>query len=263
MAVGALAKVQNFQNKTVEEVRGRFYGRYMGFVRDRADPAKLGRVRCYVPAIIPTDSPKHWLDWCMPSSAALAVPPMYAPIWIEFEHGHVQSGIYTWGWFKGDDADSSTAPAAAKGQDDPTWVDSLTAKTGGFGGDISATMPADTAKANKPEYPYDKVFVSEGGHRFEVDDSPGKPRLRYYHPKGTTLLIDSDGSVHIRSAGAQYHHSEGDYVVMLGQGATFKVVYPGGSGLAVGASGVTVNGHQVRIMGRPIIRSAEPLGGTS
>ncbi len=259
MAVQTLANVRPFQDRTVEEIRGRYLGRYMGYVRDRADPKQLGRIRCYVPAIIPEDTPKGWLDWCMSSSTAFAVPPPGEPVWIEFEQGQVQYGIYTWGWVKGDDAQTSTAPNAAKGLEDPTWVTAVSGSTGGFGGDMTISIPADTAYATRPEYPYNKVFQSENGHRLELDDTPGRLRARYYHPTGTTVFIDSDGSVHIRSAGATHHHSTGDYNILLGEGATFKVIYPDGGGIAVGSSGVTVNGHQARILGRPVLRSSEPI----
>lgn len=259
MGLGTIAKVRAFQDKTVEEMRGRFFGRYMGFVRDREDPSKLGRIRVYVPAIMPNDSKQSWLDWCMPTSGGIAVPPLNAPVWIDFEHGQIQYGIYTWGFPKGEDAASSSIPEAGKEMDDPTWWAEKSGATGGFGGAISVTIPADTAKATKPKYPYNKAFKTEGGHIFEIDDSPGKPRLRYLHPTGTQIFVDVDGSVHTHTKGAQYHHSEGDYVVLLGQGATYKVIYPGGAGMAIGGTGLTVTGTQCRLLGRTVQRSAEPI----
>ena len=259
MPVGTLTKTQKHQDPQVEKHRGRYYGRFMAFVRDRDDPSRTGRVRVYCPAIIPEDSAQHWLDWCMPTSAGLAVPPIGAPVWVEFEQGQVTHGVYTWGWLKGETPDDSDAPEAGKEADDPTWPEAASGSTGGFGGEIGINIPADTARTTKPVYPYNKVFKSEGGAIIELDDSPGLNRFRYRHPSGTTVLIDSDGSVHFRTVGAVHYHAGGDFNVLLKQGSTFKVAYPDGAGIAVGSSGITLTATQVRIMGRTVLRSGEPI----
>ena len=247
-------------NDPAEKLRGRYLGIYWGFVRDRADPMKKGRVRVYVPGIVPTDSPQGWLDWCEASSAWLAVPPLNAPVRIEFEMGHIQYGIYTWAGFRGETPETSEVPEAGKGLPDATWLPERRASSGGFGDKINVTLPADTAAATPPVYPYNKVFKSENGHILELDDSPGALRARYCHPSGTSILIDADGSVHIRARGGHYLHTDGDYQVLLGEGSSFKVVYPDGSGLNVGPTGVDITGYQARILGRAVTRAGVPLG---
>lgn len=228
----------------------------MGFVRDRNDPLKLGRVRVFVPSIMSgDDTEEYWLDWCYPKSVGLVVPPMGAPVAVTFEQGYVQHGTYTWGWLAGEDAASSKAPVAGKGDAiDATWLQERTVAAAGSGPPLSATLPADTARTNKPKYPFNKVFQSEGGHVLELDDTQGFARARYYHPSGTTLMVDADGSVHIRSAGAQWFHSGGDIVFALGQGGTFKVLYPGGTGFHSGANGFHVTGHAASILGRTVVQ---------
>lgn len=259
MALGPLEHVRAIQNPVVEKLRGRYYGEYMGFVRDRNDPEKRGRVRIHVPAIL-GPKPNSVIDWCLSSGSGLSVPPLGATVFVTFEQGFVSNGIYRWGWLKGTTIANSDTPLAGKELDDPTWVLEKTGASGGFGVSISATIPQDPAKATKPQYPFNKVYQSEGGFIFEVDDSPDQKRLRIFHPAGTTLLIDADGSVHVHSKGAQYHHCQGDYVIMLDKGATFKVVYNKGPGLAVGSNGITMSGQQVQILNRTVLRSGDPLG---
>lgn len=257
MAVGPHARVEPYEDRAAEEGRNRYYGEYLGYVKDRDDPEKRGRVRVHVPSLTSDeDSSEFWLDWCLPRGGSLIVPPLDAPVYVTFEQGYITHGVYSWGWLAGSDSSSSEAHASGKGDLDPEWLGEVTISTAGTGVQISVTLPADTARENRPKYPYNKVFHSEGGHTFEMDDTPAFPRLRYRHPSGTTLLVDADGSVHVRSVGAQWYEPGGDFVVALKQGATFKVAYPGGSGFSCGADGFHVGGHAASILGRAVLRVA-------
>lgn len=263
MALGPLAHVDPWQDRVVEEGRNRYYGEYLGIVKDRNDPTKTGRVRVHVPAITSEeDVEEHWLDWCLPKSAGLNIPPIGATVIVTFEQGYVTHGMYTHGWLTGSDAASSSAPVAGKGELDETWLDKLEVKNAGVGQSIPVTLPADTARDNrfkKPEYGYNKAYKSESGHVLELDDTPGFPRARYYHPAGTTILVDADGSLQIRSAGAQYFRPGGDFVVALGEGATFKVLYPEGTGFSCGADGFHVGGHAASLLGRTVVRREKEI----
>jgi len=65
----------------------------------------------------------------------------------------------------------------------------------GVGGDSSA----DSAPFQEPatpydaKYPYNHVYESESGHVIEVDDSPSKERMHWYHRSGTFTEIHPDG----------------------------------------------------------------------
>ena len=195
------------------------------------------------------------------------MPPLGAPVTVTFEQGYVTHGMYVHGWIAGSDAASSKAHVAGKGDAvDPTWLKKVVYTAGGGGAGCTATLPADTAIANKPVYPYNKVYSSEGGHVLELDDTPGFPRARYYHPSGSTLLFDADGSCHIRTQGAQFFEPGGDFIVALKGptpaepnrvGGTFKVIYPGGTGISVGASGFHVTGHAASLLGRTVSRRGD------
>lgn len=46
----------------------------------------------------------------------------------------------------------------------------------------------------KSQYPYNKVEVTESGHEFHTDDTPGHERIRVGHRKGTYDEMHPDGS---------------------------------------------------------------------
>jgi hypothetical protein len=259
MALGTVAPVAPWQNPVVEDFRDRFYGRYVGFVRNRDDPEKRGRILAHVPAIMPgpPSNEQYWLDWALPRGGALSVPPVGNPVWITFEHGQIQHPVYEWGPLRGENAEDSEAPVAGKGDQDPTWKEGETSYAAGQGPDFDASVEADTAISAPPTYGYNKVFESEGGQILEVDDSPDGARARFYHPSGTSLLIEPNGSVLIRAAGGVETTTDGDYVINLGQGSTFKVVYNDGTSIALGASGFHVKGHQATIIGRVIVKNGD------
>lgn len=237
-------------------MRDRFFAPELGFVADRDDPQRRGRVRVHVPSILGPDNVEdNWTDWALPKSAGLDVPPLGAPVVVTFEKGYVTHPFYEHGWIRGTDTATSEAPKSGKGELDPAWTTERRVDTGGVGRTITHTVPADTATRDRPVYPENHVRETPGGHVFEVDDSENRKRARYHHPSGTTILVDADGSVHIRAAGAIHMEPSGDFGVALRPGGTFKVVYPGGSGIAVGAHGVSVSGHAANILGRTVRRN--------
>lgn len=255
MAIGPIARPSALKNAHTEEMRHRYFGAYMGIVRDRDDPQQRGRIRAQCPAILgPDNNERHWLDWCLPKGVGIAVPPLGADIWLTFELGYVQNGVYSWGFFNEGDV-----PGQATGKDDPTRLVQRALDGRGLGIDVNATLLADPASTTPPVYPYNKVLVTEGGSVFELDDSPGASRLRYRHPSGTQILIDPEGNVQIDSAGAIFQRCAGDYVVGLREGATFKVIYDDGPAIALGASGFHVLGTQASLLGRTVKASGGSL----
>lgn len=59
-------------------------------------------------------------------------------------------------------------------------------------------------------YPHNKVYESESGHIFEVDDTPGVERLHKYHKSGTFEEIHPDGTQVEKIKGDNYQIIEGD-----------------------------------------------------
>jgi len=74
-----------------------FYGKYRGTVAANVDPERMGRVQAIVPAV--GDAMLNWAMPCIPFSAleagASSLPPVGAPIWIEFEGGDPHRPIWT------------------------------------------------------------------------------------------------------------------------------------------------------------------------
>lgn len=203
------------------------------------------------------DKPVSWTDWCLPSTPGLNVPPVGTPVWVTFLHGMIDHPNYRWGWHLGSSPATSQAPKSR------LWHSALPAASFGTGPEIRANIPADPAATVAPRYPLNRVFDTPDGFILELDstpytaggDNPGTGRrARLRHPSGTIILVDGDGSVYTLSEGAQYHRSKGDFVVQLGQGASFKVVYPDGTAMVLGPSGWHVTGTQATVFGRPIVQ---------
>jgi len=243
--VGPNADVRDWHNETTEENRGRIFGSCIGVVMDRDDPLKRGRVRVYCAELMPSDNPgpDQWLDWSDPMYPGLMVPPLGATVAVTFGNGFIADSRYVWARL----LDTDVVPLAGTGKD-PNLLKELIVSTGTRpkGVTISATLPADTPGT----YPDVYAFDSPHGHTIELDDTPGNLRARYRHPSGTTILVMKDGSVRLDSVGGVYHHCAGDYVIALDKGSTFKVVYPGGTGLALGAQGFFITGFATNMLGR-------------
>lgn len=60
--------------------------------------------------------------------------------------------------------------------------------------DDSRIMFTEPESPYKGEYPYNKVHQTEGGHIFEIDDTPGHERIRNKHTAGTYEEIGPDGT---------------------------------------------------------------------
>ena len=57
------------------------------------------------------------------------------------------------------------------------------------------TEPAIVDPDNLPKYPYDKIWQSESGHSIELDDTPGRERLRLQHRDGSFQEFQPKGDV--------------------------------------------------------------------
>lgn len=80
----------------------RYYGKYRGKVVNNIDPQRLGRLQVIVPDLTgPT--PIGWAMPCVPYAGPkvgmLALPPIGANVWVEFEAGKLDSPIWTGGFW--------------------------------------------------------------------------------------------------------------------------------------------------------------------
>ena len=104
----------------------RYYGKYRGTVTNNVDPMLTGRIQ----AIVPDVSQIALTSWCMPcfpmtgiQTGCIAVPPIGAGVWIEFERGDPDYPIWTGGFF------GSAAEVPALHQLTPSGVSAATIQT--------------------------------------------------------------------------------------------------------------------------------------
>ena len=72
-----------------------FHGKYRGRVVDNNDPLKLGQILALVPAV--DGMAINWALPCAPCAdpPVLLLPPVGAPVWIEFEGGDPNHPIWS------------------------------------------------------------------------------------------------------------------------------------------------------------------------
>jgi hypothetical protein len=80
----------------------------------------------------------------------------------------------------------------------------------------------------QPEYPYNHVIATDSGHSFEMDDTPGRERIRLQHRSGTFNEIHSDGT--------EVHKIIGD---------GYEIVTKDKNVLIKGVCNITINGDAI------------------
>lgn len=185
-----------------------YLGKYRGFVKAVDDPEKLGRVRCQVPAVLGNEL---LTDWAWPSGSwyggledygFFAVPEMESSVLVEFEDGNVDRPLYAAVWW-GKPGGKNHVPKLARGEKDesagpPKGTDFFTS------GDGTPHMQPQSAYAAK--YPENVVLKTKHEkHVIEIDDTPGKGRLHFWHgPSKSFTEIDSKGVESVRVADRRY-----------------------------------------------------------
>jgi uncharacterized protein involved in type VI secretion and phage assembly len=76
----------------------RYFGKYRGTVLNNVDPMMIGRIMAIVPdvsSVVPTS----WAMPCFPmagiQTGSIAVPPIGAGVWVEFERGDPDYPVWT------------------------------------------------------------------------------------------------------------------------------------------------------------------------
>lgn len=119
----------------------RYYGKYRGSVVNNLDPMMTGRIQ----AIVPDVSSVSLTSWAMPclpmagiQTGSVAIPPIGAGVWIEFERGDPDYPIWS-GCFFG-----STAEVPALHRLTPPGVSALTLQTTLQNGVTVTDLPGPT-----------------------------------------------------------------------------------------------------------------------
>lgn len=90
-----------------------YHGKYRGTVRNNADPESRGRLLVNVPAVMGAAG-TNWALPCVPYAGqlagTLAVPPIGAAVWVEFEGGNPDAPIWVGGFYPPGQAPPLAAP---------------------------------------------------------------------------------------------------------------------------------------------------------
>lgn len=190
---------------------------FTGVVEDRHDPLLLNRVkvRCFGwhtenKRALPTEE-LPWASVLMPttSSGTSGVG--------EGTHGLVE-GSWVMGFFRdGNDAQdpvilgsimgvNSEGAEPTTGFNDPYGVfpreSGTDAGNRALGLDSERVRPVGVGEpedAYAPQYPYNKVRLTESGHIIEFDDTPGAERINIQHRTGAFIELRPDTSMRTRS----------------------------------------------------------------
>ena len=207
------------------------FGKYRGFVSDNADPAKLGRVKLQVPALL-GDQVSDWALPCLPcgglaNQGFLCVPDVGAQVWVEFEGGDLSFPIWT-GTF---------------------WQQ-------------AADLPAEVADPTTS-----RVLKTSAGHVLLFEDKSGDEAIQLLHSQGASLALDAKGSLAITDKqGAtvtldadnnriRVEDANGNVLTMSSSGTT--VEDGNGNKIEMAASGIKVKGAQIVVEGQQVM-----LGGS-
>jgi hypothetical protein len=167
---------------------------FVGKVEDRNDPLKQGRVRIRIynihgnPVEVPTED-LPWATILMPGYSASLKQVGVSPTGIQVESTVI-------GFFL--DGNETTMPliiGVMPGQGDVSELarENMTINKQRVDPGGSTQSFREPESAYQSKYPYNKVFQSESGHVFEVDDTPNFERIHTYHRSGTYAEIDQNG----------------------------------------------------------------------
>jgi hypothetical protein len=155
----------------VQKVERRFYGKYRGFVKDNADPEKLGRLKITVPSVL-GDKIAVWAFPCLPyggdaNQGFLFIPEKQSAVWVEFEEGDPEF---------------------------PIWVGTSWSKPGG---ESELPKPND-AKGKEQgavqDPPTRKIFKTKQGHTIQFEDADGEEMVLIVEAKNNHVItMDKDG----------------------------------------------------------------------
>lgn len=184
---------------------------YFGFVEDVNDPLKVGRVRVRVAGIHTSnkdDIPTNHLPWyscVMPVnfSGAIQPPTIGSQVIVTPLDESLQQFIVL-GVVPGINETAPDTPDIDRNDSTP---DIVTSKSNNRL--IGIINEPNATSTYKTKYPYNKGFMTPGGHAFEFDDTPGSERIHFYHKSGSYIEIIDNGTIIMKSVNDSYHITSG------------------------------------------------------
>lgn len=143
---------------------------FTGIIKDIDDPKGLNRVKVHCLGFYDGVDTKD-LPW-----ATVVMPVTNAAIKGNGGNHHLEEGSWVVGFFR-------DGPSAQ----DPMVIGSIATQTDG-----TKDLPEEASIENK-------VYKSKAGHLIELDNTSGAERVNIQHTSGTTININSDGTVEINA----------------------------------------------------------------
>lgn len=199
----------------------RYYGKYRGFVVDREDPDKLGRLKLMVPSVL-GEEVTGWALPCLPyggmdNIGMSFIPEVDAQVWVEFEEGLVSHPIWT-GTF---------------------W------------------QPEQAMPTGEDAQPTRKILRTQSGHSIELEDKEDEEEILITHSGGAIFKIDNNGSIELRAQddGALTMDAEGGSIEIAdanGNTATMDssgvvVEDSNGNKVEMGAAGIKIQAQTINL----------------
>ena len=208
---------------------------FMGVVEDVNDPQHINRVRVRCIGFHPKDKtllPTSNLPWApfLSSTAQMSAPMVNQGDWvvgffidgnmaqqpvvigslvgIPQEQANPNEGFYDPTGIHPKFPGEGTNPRHARGE---AGAPDRNAVAFSKSTATSGVPVADGTKFAEPEskfdarYPANHVMETDGGHVFEMDDTPGAERVQIFHRKGSFVEFHPDGSIVHRGAQDRYH----------------------------------------------------------
>ena len=176
----------------------RYFGKYRGIVVNTVDPERLARLQATVPDVLGTASS----TWAMPSlpfasahAGVVAVPPVGARVWIEFEQGDPDYPIWSGCWW----GSASDVPAVVlSGQ---PGVGQITLVTPGQHTLVISDLPGVAGGI---------TVRTSGGARITLNDN--------------AIVLDNGKGAAISLVGNAVRIGGGEIVIDTGKGASVRLV---------------------------------------
>ncbi|MCP4403246.1 MAG: hypothetical protein GY801_38800 [bacterium] len=154
---------ENLVVELTEFVRGRYFGKYRGLVKDNEDTENLGRIKALIPEVLGDVALSEWALPCTPYSGdgegQFMIPPIDAGVWIEFEAGDVSRPIWSGCWWS-----KNNLPKDA--------------------GDRAATPPLKIIRSSKGLM----VTLDDSSQTISLSDEKGKNMLKIQVQQGQLVI---------------------------------------------------------------------------
>lgn len=163
---------------------------YRAVVEENIDPSKIGRVRVRIFGFHDENASTSELPW-----AEVAGGTEFGLVSGVGISSVLRKGTVVWVFFKEDDSNYPVVFATVKGNN----TKSPSAIFGDPDGVYPKRMGSDLHPNAQSSYGDIATLETASGHLIELDDSVGNERIKLTHKTGSSIFIDKDGNIFVKS----------------------------------------------------------------